>query len=335
MRYIPLGEFKKVYTEIMQKPGESTHSAKWDRCVEHVKSKGGANAYAVCTKMLGEESFKSIEVDSPNFIKELDEFMHTLGIAGAGKVPNSLLARQDLEGTEKIQKAYFMQTAPMDVIFHDPQKPQYTISENSDENGKYFKVEVGNRFWMGRNKPSIKIEQVKSGVMNEGWHVLVKALTAEIMDEKEGEEHYRDLADKFNEMADDEAGHKKELEGMGKASDSIGRGRNAILREVKQMMQEGASGDYIRRDIKSKYGLDDWEIDEMMGNYREKGAVESTGKQLDEALKDAPDADTRLERKSLVDNIKDIQIKRQEATITARQKNMKGKSFRDIWNSRK
>lgn len=44
------------------KPGEGTHSAKWDSCVEDVKRNNpSANAYAVCTAQLGEESFRGLE----------------------------------------------------------------------------------------------------------------------------------------------------------------------------------------------------------------------------------------------------------------------------------
>jgi DNA-directed RNA polymerase subunit RPC12/RpoP len=44
------------------KPGEGTHSDKWDRCVEDVKRDNpSANAYAVCTAQLGEESFRGLE----------------------------------------------------------------------------------------------------------------------------------------------------------------------------------------------------------------------------------------------------------------------------------
>jgi HK97 family phage prohead protease len=46
----------------VNKPGEGTHSAKWDRCVEDVKRNNpSANAYAVCTAQLGEESFRGLE----------------------------------------------------------------------------------------------------------------------------------------------------------------------------------------------------------------------------------------------------------------------------------
>lgn len=97
--------FTKAYKRLVEKPGASVHSQKFDRCVEHVQSRGGAkNAYAICTAALGDAAFKSVSENDPSFVKELDVFLHKLGIAGAGPVPNSLLARQDLEGTEKVQK---------------------------------------------------------------------------------------------------------------------------------------------------------------------------------------------------------------------------------------
>lgn len=79
------------------KPGESVHSDKWDRCVEHVKSKNpAANAYAVCTAVMGSESFKS--ADDQGLLKAVDEEMAKMGIEAADPVPESLLADQDLEG---------------------------------------------------------------------------------------------------------------------------------------------------------------------------------------------------------------------------------------------
>jgi hypothetical protein len=40
-------------------PGrKSSHTAKWDRCVQQVGTKGGTNPYAVCTSTLGSGSFK-------------------------------------------------------------------------------------------------------------------------------------------------------------------------------------------------------------------------------------------------------------------------------------
>lgn len=88
---------------IVQKPGPSIHTSKWDDCVADVKNKNpGANAFAVCTSQLGEESFKS-EFRGLAYTKSLiknakRELAKDVGTSFAGPTPNSLLARQDLEG---------------------------------------------------------------------------------------------------------------------------------------------------------------------------------------------------------------------------------------------
>lgn len=100
-----MSNFLKFYKNLSQpefKKAESTHSPKWDKCVMQVKEGGGANnAEAVCTAMLGTEAFKSM--DESSFTEKIKLYMHKLGLSGAGPVPNSLLAGQDLEGktTEK------------------------------------------------------------------------------------------------------------------------------------------------------------------------------------------------------------------------------------------
>lgn len=84
-----------------QKPGESVHTAKWDKCVSEVKaSSPDADPFAVCTAQLGEESFKSehrhkayIKAEIVKAQKKIGKF----GVVNAGPVPNTLLARQDLE----------------------------------------------------------------------------------------------------------------------------------------------------------------------------------------------------------------------------------------------
>ncbi len=82
---------------LVEKPGNSTHSAKWDRCIEEVKASGkGKNAYAICTAAMGDESFKSM--DDSTFDEKIKTYLHKLGIAGAGPIPNSLLSKQDLVG---------------------------------------------------------------------------------------------------------------------------------------------------------------------------------------------------------------------------------------------
>ena len=93
-----------MHKDRVEKPGASTHTAKWDRCVEHVKASGsGADPYAVCTAMLGDESFKSM--DEGKFNEVLDKALGSFGIAAAGPIPESLLARQDLEGTTSRKSA--------------------------------------------------------------------------------------------------------------------------------------------------------------------------------------------------------------------------------------
>lgn len=99
---------KSGHGGLVQKPGNSVHTAKWDRCVEHVRSSSpGADPYAVCTAMLGDESFKAM--DDAQFDAVVDKALEELGkdmfgvgqfgIAGAGPIPESKLARQDLEGS--------------------------------------------------------------------------------------------------------------------------------------------------------------------------------------------------------------------------------------------
>lgn len=108
-----MSKFQDIYKSTggrFTKPGDAAHTAKWDRCVEHVKASGsGADPFAVCTAMLGDESFKSMDEEKFNSVidKALEQVGKDMfgvggfGIAGAGPIPESLLARQDLEGTTK------------------------------------------------------------------------------------------------------------------------------------------------------------------------------------------------------------------------------------------
>lgn len=79
----------------IEKSEDAVHTPKWDRCVQQVKENGDADPYAVCTAMLGEEALKSMSDE--DFDETMKMYMRKLGISGAGPVPNSLLACQDLE----------------------------------------------------------------------------------------------------------------------------------------------------------------------------------------------------------------------------------------------
>jgi hypothetical protein len=96
-------EFWKSGAKRVQKPGDAAHTAQWDRCVSHVKeSSPGADPYAVCTAMLGDESFKAMDEAKMNAVMDKAlEKLGQFGIAAAGPIPESLLARQDLEGTTR------------------------------------------------------------------------------------------------------------------------------------------------------------------------------------------------------------------------------------------
>lgn len=90
---------------VVEKPGPSIHTSKWDDCVANVKSKNpGANAYAVCTSQLGDESFKSEYRHlsyTKSLLKHARKLSKDIGIGLAGPIPHSLLADQDLEGVAR------------------------------------------------------------------------------------------------------------------------------------------------------------------------------------------------------------------------------------------
>jgi len=93
-------ESEKSQEETVEKPGDATHSTKWDDCVKEAQAKNPkSNVYAICTAQLGEESFKSQYRHLASMRKEIREARKDVGTSGfAGGIPNSLLADQDLEG---------------------------------------------------------------------------------------------------------------------------------------------------------------------------------------------------------------------------------------------
>lgn len=121
-------KFQEIYKSTggrFTKPGDSAHTPKWDRCVAHVKeSSPGADPYAVCTAMLGDESFKSMDEGKFNAVldKALEEVgkdgfgVGSFGIAGAGPIPRSLLSRQDLEGSTGVSKGFSSHAALVERI---------------------------------------------------------------------------------------------------------------------------------------------------------------------------------------------------------------------------
>lgn len=181
------------------------------------------------------EAIKGMDIDSPQFIKELDEFMRTLGIEGAGAIPESLMARQDLEGkTTKFAKT------------------------------RNFK------------------------------------------------EYWKDCADRALALLDEV---KEEVIDI----DSQVHEKNVVSQTCTSCGSDYNYNNELTTPPKCPYcGVS-------------KGVIEQTGKKLDTALKDAADADTRAERKSVVDTIKEVQLRRQKATIAERSKEAAGKNFKQVW----
>jgi len=104
---------------------KEAHTAKWDRCVEHVKSSSpGADPFAVCTAMLGDESLKAMDEARFNGLidKALEEMakdnfgVGSFGISGAGPIPRSLLAGQDLESSSTKKSASGGFTSHTDLV---------------------------------------------------------------------------------------------------------------------------------------------------------------------------------------------------------------------------
>jgi len=65
-------------TSTNQLTEKAEHTARWKRCVEHVQEvHPDVNAYAVCTAVLGDESFKSM--DDEKFFDEIDKIIRHEG----------------------------------------------------------------------------------------------------------------------------------------------------------------------------------------------------------------------------------------------------------------
>ncbi len=200
--------------ESIQKPGASIHSAKWDRCVEHVKeSSPGADPYAVCTAALGEGSFKSQFSDAGLFqvadqLAKSGKFDKSVDTSFAGKVPNSKLSRQDLEGEETTTKH----------IRHEGDK------------WNLYSIKTGKLLGSHKTKEGAERQEaaIEANKTQKTFKDFLKAdalpkMDDFIEDEIEGEEEYRNvaeetsdssIADRFNEMADEEGHHKEMLEDM-------------------------------------------------------------------------------------------------------------------------
>lgn len=277
-----LKAYKEATGQTVEKPGNASHSAKFDRCVAHVESKGGAkDAYAICTMALGEDALKSMEYTDPAFGKEIETFMRTLGIGEAGPVPHSLLSRQDLErSTEKnvVMKSKVAKDGSSSLSVW------YDAGDNSPKCEVYMNI--------------IDAEAAVKRLVEMGYE-NVRIVSSQDGMSKAGDKMYLIRTNGMEYARFDKKADAEECLAMLTA-----QGQFAVM------------------------------IEETIMMAAEKGAVEVTGKQLNNAVKQAAAAEDTEEKSTLVDNIKNIQLKRQKATIAERSKSAakpSAKAFKDVW----
>jgi hypothetical protein len=93
---------------------KAEHTARWKRCVEHVQeAHPDVNAYAVCTAVLGDESFKSM--DDKSFLDEIDKIIRHEGdkwklYSHKGKLLGTHDTKADAERQERAIMANKAQT---------------------------------------------------------------------------------------------------------------------------------------------------------------------------------------------------------------------------------
>ena len=101
-------------TSTNQPTEKAEHTARWKRCVEHVQeAHPDVNAYAVCTAVLGDESFKSI--DDKKFFDEIDKIIRHEGnkwklYSHKGKLLGTHDTKADAERQERAIMANKAQT---------------------------------------------------------------------------------------------------------------------------------------------------------------------------------------------------------------------------------
>lgn len=307
-------KFRKAWANmnLVEKPGASSHSAKWDRCIQHVKENGkGANAYAVCTDMLGEESFKFVKSEK-DFTEKMDEYMRKLGISGAGPVPNSLLARQNLEGRVE------------DVVTEERMnEDDRVLAGHSILEFLETTKSMTAKYWY-------KAYEFDGSLCQKGDNLDQMAF-----DQAMGK------LDMNMRVARIECGNN---EGMKQTVTKSGDTEKKSMK--KSTDAQNFAVWYYDRNGAQKCAVFQTEIDaqaymklvtSLFGGGKDakivKSEVEETKKDLIDASMDATEADGKKEKTELVDRIKAIQIERQKATIRARERagEATGKSFKQGW----
>lgn len=297
-------------SQAFAKPGASIHTKKWDDCVEHVKANSsGANAYAVCTAMFGDDSFKAM--DDAGFLAKVDEYIDRLGITAgikaksvgigfAGPVPGSLLARQDLEGRKASSSEY-------DLEMSNERR------QGQNDGAKYA---------------SVRKSEDSASTVNETATKYADAAVAGFIPHEDIISEMMSLHGLDYMMASDILASV--LARVGKSStEKLAKDSTVYVcfTDSEGMEQERAFP--VKGDADAFC-----EVIKPLGytNVRVefgKGAVEEAKKDLIEMA----ESDKDTNKTDLAANIKAVQLKGQKATIAAREAagEAKGKSFKDAW----
>lgn len=276
-----------IFARFWKGVNTSTAGTRYERLMSYIGKIGGdVNAYAVCTAMLGDNTFKSMNDD--DFMKEVEVMLRKLGISGAGAVPNSLLSMQDLEPREKFQK---------------DEKPDED-SEGYQGQPRDSRKNMGLWVCWLDSKGN---EQTREFLYQADAEAYARLITA--MDFG-----YTDISIQKAVETD------KAISNYTVRSSNQEYGRFDMIEDARAMI------DYLR--MQGVYAV-------LVEENVVKGPVETTGKQLDRAAEKAKNAETISEKKSVAENIKAIQMKRQRATIAERTRDMTGKSFKEEWSNNK
>lgn len=302
--------------EVLMKPGNASHTDKWDRCVQHVADHGGsANAYAVCTASMGDESFKSM--DDVSFLAKVDEYVERLGISAG------------------VQK----------TIFGKGLKSRFTYGQKVTFKGKPAKI-VG-CIYLGQEPYGSYVYTVQFADGSSNCDVydsdlniakdvgiadagpVPNSLLAE-QDLAPTSEYELEAVNERREGQMDGAKYATRRKSFSKSEDSASTVNAETA--VKNMINGFVPHEDIISELVSLHGLDQVAatslLDMVLGRLG-KGQVEEAKKDLIEMAEDTKDTT----KTDLAANIKAAQLKSQKATIAARQAagDAKGKSFGDEW----
>lgn len=259
------------------------------------------------------------ETSDTEYKAQLKDYMRKLGLEGAGPVPVSLLATQDLETNNK----------SMDITLH---------TTKSIEKCGYCAGKVHKKKCMGCEGKQAN-ETVKAAFEGKeleemiGMAPLETFMNVDIMMGPELEDSDGHRIGSYLLIGHD--GGWQAFLTLEAAHEFI----ESVFKAMKMTKATIGAGVFVPHEdvlmeMRMNHGLDELSAQCILADVLEslgKGGVEETGKELEDSAEEAKHADVPTE--SIVENIKNIQVKRQKATIVARErsKSATSKSFQEQW----